>query len=253
MPEDSITYAISVAPRPAPSTDSASAPRLASLSTSTRTPRRSLSQDPTSTSTQPGRIVDELTCPVARSIGPTAPRRRRPAARARHPRRPAGESTSSAAVLEAGLGVVVDVRLPCALGEDRERQVRDRDAHEIVVELDADHGAGSGIQRQHQRRPAARGGARGLHVLALDHQSGSLELADERRDRRAREARRRRDLRTADGAALAHDFEHLESVQLAQRAKRSNASAGRRATPLDPPQIHDWRRSSIRNVLSRLD
>jgi hypothetical protein len=129
--------------------------------------------------------------------------------------------------VEAGLGVVVDIRLARALSEDRQRQVRDRDAHEIVIELDADHCAGPGIQRQHQRRPAARGSARGLHVLALDHEPGSLELTDERRDRRAREARCRRDLRTAYRAALAHDFEHLESVQLAQRAKRSNASAGR--------------------------
>jgi len=80
--------------------------------------------------------------------------------------------------------------LSCALGEDRERQIRDRDAHEIVVELDADHRAGTGIKRQHQRRPAARGGARGLHVFALDYQSGSLELADQRRDRGAREAGR---------------------------------------------------------------
>ena len=99
MPEDSITYAISVASRPAPSTDSASAPRLASLSTSTRTPRRSLSHDPTSMSTQPGRIVDELTCPVARSIGPdsatpapTSLSRSTPASASR-------QSTSSAAVL----------------------------------------------------------------------------------------------------------------------------------------------------------
>ena len=64
---------MSSTPRPAPSVCSPRAPRLASLSTSTCRFRRRANWSAALTPTHPGRITEERTRPVVRSIGPGRP------------------------------------------------------------------------------------------------------------------------------------------------------------------------------------
>ena len=64
---------MSAQPWPAPHVSSASASRLASLSTATGIRSLSLSSSATCTAAQPGRIVDGAGVPVARWIGPGSP------------------------------------------------------------------------------------------------------------------------------------------------------------------------------------
>ncbi len=89
MPVASLEVIMSLTPSPAPQTCSASAPRLASLSTRTDRPRASLIARAASTPTQPGRIEVDPTVPVSAWIGPGGPSRRPAHSRGRRPSRPA--------------------------------------------------------------------------------------------------------------------------------------------------------------------
>ena len=133
----------------------ASAPRLASLSTLTGTSSRRRSSSAAATPTQPGRIADEPMTPSDWSIGPGRPS---PAPITRERSMPASASTSSISSqrdVEALLRRVVGVQRHGALGDDRRGQVGDGDAHVAVAEVDAERGAGGGVEREQDRRAPA--------------------------------------------------------------------------------------------------
>jgi hypothetical protein len=88
--------------------------------------------------------------------------------------------------VQALLRLVVDVEVDVALGEDRRGEVADRDAQAAVPERDADGGAGRGVERQQDRRPAALCSACGAVLGALDDEAVGLQVGDQARHRRAR-------------------------------------------------------------------
>ena len=108
------------------------------------------------TPTQPGRIAVEPTTPVG-----AVDRARQAHARRRSPapgRRPASVEHLADELgggVEALVGEVVGVEALLALGEDPRREVRDRHADVVVVEVDADRDA-----RRRRRRRAGSAGAR---------------------------------------------------------------------------------------------
>ncbi len=61
--------------------------------------------------------------------------------------------------VERALGGAVDVERADALGEDRAREVGDRDVDVLVAEVDAEHEAGGAVERQQRRRAALLGRA----------------------------------------------------------------------------------------------
>ena len=131
-------------------------------------------------------------------------------------------------VLQPLAGVVVDVGQGLALGEDGERQVGERHAHRAVVELDTEHAAGRGVEREQDGRPTRADGEApmqaGLVVVGvgtLDDQPAGLELADQARHGRACETRLAGDVRATHRAVFADDVEHTQPVELAQRTERT--------------------------------
>src|SRR5829696_6325821 len=83
-------------------------------------------------------------------------------------------------------------------GADDPRAVDARLGEQLLD--DAERHAGGGLEREQDRRPAALLAVGGAGLGALRQQAVGLEVGDEARDRRAREARTARDLRTADRA-----------------------------------------------------
>ena len=117
--------------------------------------------------------------------------------------------------VERAGGGLVDVERLRALGEDRARQVGDRDVDLLVAEVDAEHEAGGAVERQQRRRPALlRHAARSAGRLVLDDQAAGLQLGDERRDRRARQARQAGEVGAARAAAAAQRVEQLTPIAL---------------------------------------
>ena len=121
--------------------------------------------------------------------------------------------------VERARGGGVDVVLEHPLGEDRARQVGDRDADVVVVEVDAEHEAGRAVERQQGRRPALLGDA--LVGLLLDDEAACLQVGDERRDGRARQAGRAGELGAARAAAAPQRVDEGAAVALPQGLKRA--------------------------------
>ena len=164
----------------------------------TGTSSRRRSSSAAATPTQPGRIADEPITPSAWSIGPGSPS---PAPMTRE-RVDAGLGEHLLDELERDVEAlvrgVVGVERDGALGEDRRGQVGDRDAQVAVAEVDAERGAGGGVEREQDRRAPALLAVRRAGLLALDDEAVGLQLGDEARDGRAREAGAARDLGAAD-------------------------------------------------------
>ena len=95
---------------------------------------------------QPGRIAEEPTVPSPWSIGPGRPMPGADHGLARHAGVGQRLDHELGGHLEALVGVVVGVERAGALGEDRRREVGDRDAQVRVAEVDADGGAGAGVE-----------------------------------------------------------------------------------------------------------
>ncbi len=176
--------------------------------------------------TQPGMIVVEPSVPVSWSIGPETAT---PAPSTRSRSMPERSTTSFASAVATSMQAAASwstSRSRPASARMRWSSAASRHAHEAVVEVDAEHGAGARVEREEHGRPAAAR-ARGVAtVRALHHQPGAVQIADQAGDRRARQSRLARDLRPAHRAALAHGFEHAEAVQLAERGE--GAGVGRR-------------------------
>ena len=139
---------------PAPSVTSASAPRFASLSRCTGMPSRAPSS---SAGRTPGPAGQDL-AGVHRARG-AVDRARQPDAGAEDARAvDLGRGEHRVGELdrdvERALGGGVDVELAHALGEDRAREVGDRDVHVLVAEVDAEHEARGAVDREQRRRPA---------------------------------------------------------------------------------------------------
>ena len=216
-------------PLAAPQISSASAPRLASFSTSTGIPRRPLASAAASTPTQPGRIDEACTAPVARSIGagrpiPTPITRDRLDVRL-------GEHLLDelGGRVEALLGRVVDVHLAPGLGEHGVGEVRDGDPQVAVAEVDAEHEAGRLVERDHHRRPAGVRLAVGLTVAFAGQPASSrsptmVEIVE-----------RERPVIRDSSARLAEPGSRRASITRLRLPSRSDAS-----DPLFPltPRIH---------------
>ena len=118
-------------------------------------------------------------------------------------------------------GVVGVQRLARARRRIVRREVADRDAHVAVAEVDAERRAGGRVERQQDRRAAALLAVRGAGLLPLDDEPVGLQLADEARDGRAREAGAARDLGAADRPVLAQRVDHAPAIEPAQRRQRA--------------------------------
>ena len=106
---------------------------------------------------------------------------------------------------------MVDVEILLTLREDGRRQIGDRDAEVAVVEMDPDDRAGGRVEAKQRRRTAS---ALDLAERLLDHETLRLQVGDERRDGRAREAGMACDLAAAGGPPLAQRVDHAQPVQL---------------------------------------
>ena len=136
--------------------------------------------------------------------------------------------------VEALVGDVVGVELELALGQDPRREVRDRDAQVVVVEVDPDRDAGGGVEREQDRRAPALVAVGGGRLGALDHQPVGLQLGDEARHGRAREAGAAGDLGARDQPLVAQRVDHAQAVEAAQRLERSRATGGHGGIRTDP-------------------
>ena len=117
--------------------------------------------------------------------------------------------------VERAGGGLVDVERLRALGEDRARQVGDRDMDLLVAEVDAEHEPGGAVERQQRRRPALLGHAVGVGGrLVLDDEAAGLQLGYERRDRGAREAGQAGEVGAAGAPAAAQRVEQLTPIAL---------------------------------------
>jgi hypothetical protein len=88
----------------------------------------------------------------------------------------------------------------------------------LVTEVDAEHQPGRAVERDHHRGPAGVGLLRSRVLgIAFDRQAGAEQVADDRRDGRAREARDPSQLGPACHAALAQRVDNPLAVALAQR------------------------------------
>ena len=114
-------------------------------------------------------------------------------------------------------------RLLLALGEDPRGEVGDRHAHVVVVEVDPDRDARRGVEGEQDRRAAALVAVGGGRLGALDHEPVGLQLGDEARDGRAREAGAARDLGARDQALVAQRVDHAQAVEAAQGLERPGA------------------------------
>ena len=223
-------YATSDRPFAAPQTSSASAPRLASFSTSTGSPsrlaglRRSVDPDPAGQDGgglhRPGSAID---------------RRRQAHADADHPlpinarlvEDPLDELGGS---VEALIGGVVDIHLAPGLGEHRVREIGDGDPQMTMAEVQPDRQARRSVERDHDRRPAGMRLARGLTVT-LTGEAGLEQVGDDRGDRRSREPGHPGQLGPARQATLAQSIDDALAVALPQRCQRA-------ASPPHSARIH---------------
>ena len=130
------------------------------MSTSTGSESRVPSSSAARTPTQPGRIDDEPTRPLRRSIGPGQAEAdaRRPAP----PSRPPGHHLldESHRRVEAGLGWILGTHGPLGLGQDRVAEVGGGDAQVALAEVDPDRDPGRAAEREPPRRAAAARRAR---------------------------------------------------------------------------------------------
>ena len=148
---------MSASPRPAPNDASASAPRFASLSTSTWSPSRCDELARRGIPAQPGRIIEEPTLPVRRSIGPGRPT---PAPRSCASSTPAAARSASTISTAASMASAPSGRRRSraqSSAQDRRGEVGERDADAIVVEVDADGDAGGAGRAGEDGRAAAAG------------------------------------------------------------------------------------------------
>jgi hypothetical protein len=119
--------------------------------------------------------------------------------------------------VEAVTSRVVDVEVLPALGEHGVREVRHSHRHVAVSEVDPRDRSGGAVERDQHGR-AADDAFSGLGGgLALDDESGALEVGHHGRDRRARQRRRTGELRAAGDAALGERLDHAPPVGVAQR------------------------------------
>ena len=204
-------------PRPAPNDASASAPRFASLSTSTCTlepPRQlalSLHAGPAG---QDHRGADLARCAGRSGRGaptpaPTICESSTPASRPEQRRaaRPRA-SIASAAAWSTSMSRAV-------LGEDGRGEVGQRDTDIVVVEVDADGDAGGRVEPEEHRRAAAPGLPLAAGVV-LDDEALRLELGDEAAHRRPREAGQPRQVAAAREAVPAQRVDDENAVALAK-------------------------------------
>ena len=110
---------------------------------------------------------------------------------------------------------LVYVELAPALGEDGVREVRHGDPQVPVAEIDREREARGRIEGDHHAGAAGVGLAIGLAV-ALHHQAGIHQVADDRRDRRARQLGCACKLRAAREAALTQRFDYQPTVAFPQ-------------------------------------
>ncbi len=129
------------------------------------------------------------------------------AALVEHPRDQLGS------LLERSVGVLVHVHPDARLGDHGAGEVAHRHADLVVVEVEADGGAGRRVERELRGRAAlaAGGGERALH-----DQAGALELADHGRDRGRRQAGLPCDVGAACGSVVAEGIHYAQSVELTQ-------------------------------------
>ena len=152
------------------------------------------------TPTQPGRIAVEPTTPsVVVDRARQAPCRRRSRRRASTPASASSSSTSSAAASSALLGVVVDVERRAALGEDRCDERSETATRRWLWPKSMPTAAPA--ERSSESRIGGRpgpcvAGASGLG--ALDDEPVGLQVGDQARDGRARQAGAARDLGAAE-------------------------------------------------------
>ena len=217
---------MSLASRAAPNAASASAPRLASLSTRIGTSSRLRIAATAGTPTQPGQDRARADDAVLLPDRPGQP----------HPGADhlAGVDARFGEQLdhevgrrvEPFLGGVVGVERHRPLGQDARAEVRDRDAQVAVAEVDADGGAGRRVEREKDRRPAALGPVRLAELRALDHEAVGLQVGDEARDGRAAEPGPAGDLGARDQPLVAERVDHTQPVQAAQRFERAGSTRG---------------------------
>ena len=122
--------------------------------------------------------------------------------------------------VESLLGRPVDVEVLPLLGEHGRRQVRDRDAEVVVVEMDPDHRADRGIQTKERRRAAS---PVDLGERLLDDEPSCLEVVHERGDGGAGEPRVPCDVAAAGGPPLPQGIDHTQPIQLTQSLQRSRS------------------------------
>ena len=139
--------------------------------------------------------------------------------------------------VEGVLGVVVDVDRAVRLREDRVAEVGDRHPQHRMVEVQAEHGAGAGVEGQEHGRAALRRAPRPRARRARRAGPRPEQLVDERGDGGAREARTARDVRARDAAAATDDLEHLQSVALTQGAQRARTPATHGAAPCSSREL----------------
>ena len=166
---------------------------------------------------QPGRIADEPTVPSPWSIGPGRPIPAPITVSRATPASASVSTTSSAAISRPFLGVVIGVQRAGALGQDRARQVRYRDPHVAVAEVDADGRAGARVEREQDRRAAALRAVRQAGLRPLDHQPVGLQVGDEAGDGGAAETGAAGDLGARDLALLAQRTDHAQAIEAAER------------------------------------
>ena len=90
-----------------------------------------------------------------------------------------------------------------ALGQQRVREIGDREPHVALAEVDSDDDTGTAMQRDQDRRAAQRAAFGRVHGLGrLDDQARRMQFADDGRDRR----RGKRSAAREVGARYCADF-----------------------------------------------
>ena len=92
-------------------------------------------------------------------------------------------------------------------------EVRDRDAQVRVAEVDADGGAGAGVEREQDRRAAALRAVGEARLRALDHEPVGLQVGDQAGDGGAAEPRAARDVGARDLALVAQRADHAQAIE----------------------------------------
>ena len=114
-------------------------------------------------------------------------------------------------------GVVVGVERAGALGQDRAREVRDRDAQVRMAEIDAHGGARRRVEREQDRRAAPLGAVRRARLGALDHEAVGLQVGDEAGDGGTAEPGAAGDVGARDLALVAQGADHPQAIEATKR------------------------------------